>query len=689
VSERPSNRLAGEASPYLLQHAGNPVDWYPWGEEAIAAARAADLPLFLSVGYSACHWCHVMERESFEDPDTARLMNELFINVKVDREERPDLDEIYMQAVQLFTGGHGGWPMSVFLTPALEPYLGGTYFPPEDRHGMPGFRTVLQFAARAYRERREDVAHTTSQVVTALRDMAVVEPDEAAPGVEVLAAAAGALARSFDPHDGGFGGAPKFPHAMGLGFLLRWHNRSGEEEALRMVRHSLRRMARGGIHDQLGGGFHRYSVDAHWLVPHFEKMLYDNALLARAYLEGWQASGDADFRQVASDILDYVGREMTSPEGAFYAAQDADSEGVEGKFFVWTPAEIAAAIGADAARVVCCYYDVTEQGNFEHGMSVLSIRRDPDVVAAELGMELDTLQRIVTEARPRLLRARTRRVPPARDDKIIVAWNGLMISALARAHQVWGDRTHLQRATAAAEFVIERSGEDGAVFRTAAGGRARDRGFLDDHASFFVALLDLFEASFEPRWIEAAMRLESFVREEFGDEVQGGYYFSGRGHEALLARTRQPFDNATPSGNALMAGGLLRLAALTGDAATRQRAERTLHLFGISMRRAPSGMAEMLSALDLALGPQVQVAIAGRGEPAAALARAVRSSFVPRLVVAGWPAEGEPARLALLEQRGEVNGRPAAYVCRDFTCKLPELDPAALARAVAEASQGG
>jgi uncharacterized protein len=688
MTESSRNRLAHETSPYLLQHAGNPVDWYPWANEALEAARAADKPIFLSVGYSSCHWCHVMEHESFEDPETAALLNELFVSIKVDREERPDLDEVYMQAVQLFTGGHGGWPMSVFLTPDLRPYFGGTYFPPTDRHGLPGFRTVLRFAAEIYRDRRADVEQTGNQVVEALRQLAAVAPAPESPGREVLDAAYGAFLRGFDAENGGFGGAPKFPPAMGLSYLLRVHSRGEAPDALPMVRRTLDRMSRGGIHDQLAGGFHRYATDAHWLVPHFEKMLYDNALLARAYLEGWQASGEPAYRDVTHGILEYVAREMTSPEGGFYSAQDADSEGVEGKYFAWTPEQIRAVAGEADARVACRYWDVTERGNFEHGASVLSVPRDPDVVASELGLELDDLRVCIDRVRAVLLVERGRRVPPARDDKIIVAWNGLMIAAMARAAAAFGDPELLRRASRAARFILERTG-DGPLFRTCKEGRTRGVGYLDDHAAMVSALLDLYEATFEPSWMDAALRLDDVLQAEFWDGEQGGYFYAGERHETLLARSRQPFDNATPSGNSIEVGNLLRIAALTGDDERRQRAERTLGLFALAMQQFPVGMAEMLCALDLQLGPILQVAIAGGGPGAGALERALQSVWVPRKVVAGWADSGETAPLALLAGREPVDGRPAAYVCREFTCLRPITDPGELEAALREARVPG
>jgi len=671
------NRLAHETSPYLLQHAHNPVDWYPWGVEALERARSEDRPMFLSVGYSACHWCHVMERECFENEPIAALMNESFVNVKVDREERPDVDELYMHAVQLFSGGHGGWPMSVFLTPALEPFFGGTYFPPADRHGMPGFPTVLRFAAGAWRDRRADVQHTTGQVLAALRDMAVMTPDPDAPGLDVLEHAVTALQRAFDPVAGGFGGAPKFPPAMSVSLCLRAHARTGAAEPLHVATHTLRRMARGGIHDQLGGGFHRYATDAHWLVPHFEKMLYDNALLCRSYVEGWQVTRDPLYRSVAEGIIEYLLREMRTPEGGFAAAQDADTNGIEGQTFVWTPDEIAAVLGAGTAGVVCRYYGVEPHGNFEAGTSVLSVPREPADVAVDLGMPLAELEAAITAANARLWQARRGRPAPARDDKVIVAWNGLAIAALALAGRVLPHPAALDAARHAAAFILDRTGS-APLFRTFKAGRTTGPGFLDDHAALCRGLLELYESTCEARWLEAAVALDGVLAAEFEDADAGGFFFTGRRHEELLARSRQPYDNATPSGNALHAGNLLRLHALTGDAAYQDRADRTFRLCAGLLRQAPGAMGEMLCGLDFRLGPRAEVVVSGAGAVREPLWRAVHEPFAPGKVVAGWPSAGPAAALAVLAGREAAPGTALVYVCRDFACQAPVAEPAAV-----------
>jgi len=679
-----TNRLAEATSPYLLQHARNPVDWYPWGAEALGRAQQEDRPIFLSVGYSSCHWCHVMEHESFEDEDTALLMNSLFINIKVDREERPDLDEIYMQAVQLFSGGHGGWPMSVFLTPRLEPYFAGTYFPPAPRHGMPGFKTILKLTSDAYRERRSDVDRTTQQVVAALQQLTVVHGEDEVPGPPILRHAYETLENSFDSTHGGFGGAPKFPHSMDVAFLLRYGRRAESTNATSMALRTLRKIARGGICDQLGGGFHRYATDARWLVPHFEKMLYDNALLARTYLEAFQTSGDVFFRTVTEQTLDWVGREMTSPEGGFYSAQDADSEGVEGKFFAWTADEIDAVCGAADGRIVREYFGVTASGNFEDGTNVLSVPRDLDVVAVALGVPEPELAAIVERARVRLLEVRNTRIRPGLDDKVLAAWNGLMIRAFAQAYQVLRRAEDLARARAAAECVLRHS--SAGVFRTLRDGRTSGPGFLDDWTCMIAAFLDLYEATFEPRWLEIAEQWNARVIEEFWDAGEGGFFFTGRQHETLLARSRNTLDQATPSGSSVHTGNLLRLGHLLGEDRWLELAVRNMQSVGQALRQHPSAMGEMLCALDFYLGPSCEVAVVGADAGAEALAQAVFTPFFPNKVVAGWPRGAPPPDLALLRDRPLVDGHAAAYVCRNQTCLAPVTSPGQVQQTLADAA---
>ncbi|MBI2504933.1 MAG: thioredoxin domain-containing protein [Candidatus Latescibacteria bacterium] len=684
ASRRP-NRLSAETSPYLRQHASNPVDWYPWGEEALSRARAEDRPILLSVGYSACHWCHVMERESFEDDQIARLMNERFVNIKVDREERPDLDEIYMGAVQAMTGS-GGWPMTVFLTPDQRPFYGGTYFPPADRYGRPGFPKVLQAVADFYRTHRDQVDSQASRLTEALQQNAVLREGEAGLDAELIENACRQLKGNFDPAHGGFGQAPKFPASMSLALLLRHHRRTGDEETLEMVETTLKKMAQGGIYDQLGGGFHRYSVDERWLVPHFEKMLYDNALLTWVYLEAYQLTGEPCYRQVVEETLEYVLREMTRPGGGFYAAQDADSEGEEGRFFAWDPDEVAAVLGVEQARLFNRYYGISEEGNFEHGKSVLHVAAPLQGVARLLRVEAGELQRAVAEGRQRLLRARQQRVPPGRDDKIIASWNGLMISALARAGQALGDRAYLEAASASAAFILEQMTEGGTLRHTYGEGQARLEAYQDDYASLVNALLDLYEATFERRWLQAARHWCAAMVERFWDEEQGGFFFTARRAETLIVRTKSPYDNPTPSGNALGVLVLLRLGEMTGDGEMRTRAERTLRLFGGLMRQVPGASAQMLCALDFYLSDPWQIAVVGPG--AEQLLRVVRGRFLPAKVLVGALPGDDPAEvvrdLPLLAGKIPVSaGRASAYLCRNFTCSPPVGESEALSAMLA------
>jgi uncharacterized protein YyaL (SSP411 family) len=524
VGER-SNRLIDESSPYLRQHAHNPVDWYPWGDEAFAKARAENKPVFLSVGYSACHWCHVMERESFENDEIAALMNELFVNVKVDREERPDVDQIYMNAVQLLTG-RGGWPMSVFLTPEGEPFYGGTYFPPEERHGMPGFPRVLKAIAQAYREKPEDVQRTAGQLINALAQMdereAVAEP----PTASIVADAAAKLAQAYDETNGGLGEAPKFPNTSAFEVFLRVARTSGDHRFLDMVLHTLRKMAHGGIYDQLGGGFHRYSVDARWLVPHFEKMLYDNAQLVPLYLSAYQASGDAFFARIARETLDYVVREMRDAEGGFYSTQDADSEGIEGKFFVWDAAEARALLGDEAADLACRYWDITDVGNFEDH-NILHVTLEVEQLAKLFGRnDVEEVRGILADARAKLFAARAQRVRPGLDDKILTAWNGLMISAFARGAEVLGEPIYADVAVAAVEFIENKLLRGDRLLSTYKDGRAKLNGYLDDYAFIAAALIDVFELTQARAYLSRAVALIDAAVRHFWDDSGGGFYFT-------------------------------------------------------------------------------------------------------------------------------------------------------------------
>ncbi|MDQ3719604.1 MAG: thioredoxin domain-containing protein [Actinomycetota bacterium] len=639
------NRLAQETSPYLLQHKDNPVDWHPWGEEALTRAREEDRPLLVSIGYSACHWCHVMERESFEDEGTAELMNERFVCVKLDREERPDLDSIYMEACQAMTG-HGGWPLNVFLTPEQVPFYAGTYFPPQPRQGMPSWSQLLGAVSAAWEDRRDEIREGGSRIAERLRGAALLKPSAEPFEDRRLDDAVRTLREGHDPVHGGFGGAPKFPPASALGFLMR----RGEVE---VPRHTLREMASGGMYDQVGGGFARYSVDERWLVPHFEKMLYDNALLARAYLNGWQVTGEPLFRRVCEETLEWAMHELQGPEGGFMCALDADSEGVEGKFYVWSLAELREVAGEEAVA----WFGASEAGNFEGSNILVRGSGEPP--------ELD-------EWRRRLYEARSRRVWPGLDDKRLAAWNGLMISALAEAGAVLERDDLLDAARACAGFVLAEMRPEGRLRRTWKDGRARLNAYLEDHAFLLEGLLALYEATFEPRWFAAARELADETIERFADPEQGGFFETSSDHEQLVARRKDLEDHPIPSGNSSAAMGLLRLAALTGEHRYEAQAASVLRLLHEVAARHPQAFGHLLQALDFHLSPVREVALVGPDRRE--LERTVRGRFRPHLVLAG----GEPDGIPLLEGREPVDGRAAAYVCERFTCRQPVTEPSEL-----------
>ena len=644
------NRLIDETSPYLLQHAYNPVDWYPWGPEAQEKAAAENKALFISIGYAACHWCHVMERESFEDPETARLMNERFVPIKLDREERPDIDAIYMEACQAMTG-QGGWPLNVFLTPDQVPFYAGTYFPPEERHGMPSWRRVLTAVAHAWDVNRDEIRAGGERIAERLSGGAALRPSDGEVDAAGLDAAVEGLRSAYDARNGGFGGAPKFPPASALELLLR----RGETE---MTRATLHAMARGGMYDQVGGGFARYSVDATWLVPHFEKMLYDNALLARAYLHGWQVIGDELLRTVCEETLDWMLREMRGPEGGFYSALDADSEGVEGKFYVWTVDELREVLGDDADAAIA-YFGATPGGNFE-GANILTRGAEPPERLEEI--------------RHRLYEVRARRVWPGLDDKRLTAWNALAIGALADAGAVLERADYVDAAAACADFVLrELSDSDGRLLRTYKDGEAKLNAYLEDHAFLLEALLSLYEATFEPRWFAAARGVADAMIERFADDERGGFFETSSDHERLVARRKDLEDNPIPAGNSSAAYGLLRLAALTGEHEYERRAVGVIRLLHTVAPRHPQAFAHLLQAIDFHLARVREVALVG--DDVRPLERVVRERFRPHLVLAGGERDGVP----LLEGREPVDGRPAAYVCERFACRRPVTEPAELA----------
>ena len=674
-----TNRLNHETSPYLRQHAHNPVDWYPWGEEALAKARSEDKPIFLSIGYSACHWCHVMERESFENEPTAALMNELFVNIKVDREERPDLDSIYMEAVQAMTG-QGGWPMSMFLTPDGKPFYGGTYYPPEPRYGMPSFIQVLHSVANAYQSKRDQINDQAQRLTELLQQTATLTAQDSDLSTAILDEAIQQLLQYFDSEEGGFGSQPKFPQPMTLDFAMTQQARKGDLDALYMAELTLEKMAHGGIYDQLGGGFHRYSVDAIWLTPHFEKMLYDNAQLLRSYLHAWLITGLPLYRRIIDETIDYVLREMTSPEGGFYSTQDADSEGEEGKFFVWTPTEIEAILGKEAATVFNAYYGVSARGNFE-GKNILHVVTPVENVAQRFQMPVEAVERSLAASRRKLFDAREQRIKPGRDEKVLTEWNGLMIHALAECGAALGRDDALHAAQNAANFILQQMSQpDGKLYRSYKDGQARLNAYLEDYAAFGIALVALYEATFDLRWLGEASRLTRLLIAQFGDDQNSGFYQTGLDHEQLVVRRKDFIDNAIPSGNSLTAELLLKLAVLTGNEDYRRQARLICLVMKESMARQPTGFGRLLCALNHLLVPSQEIAIVGdpEGADTAALLQVVRSRYLPTSVLA-LKRPGEESMLPLLEGRDLVNGQAAAYVCENYACKLPVTDVQALA----------
>ncbi len=675
-----TNQLIHETSPYLLQHAHNPVDWHPWNAEALAKAQQEDKPIFLSIGYSACHWCHVMERESFENETIAALMNEQFINIKVDREERPDLDAIYMDAVVSMTG-QGGWPMSVFLTPDGQPFYGGTYYPPEPRYGMPSFPQVLRSVAEAYRQRRDQVIGQAQRLTHALQRSTQIGGGAGELEPEMLREASATLLQAFDSEHGGFGSQPKFPQPMTLDFCMAEYRRTEDLDVLYMAELTLEKMAHGGLYDQLGGGFHRYSVDAIWLTPHFEKMLYDNAQLLRSYLHAWQVTKQPLYRRVVDETIDYVVREMTSPEGGFYSTQDADSEGQEGKFFVWTPEEIEEVLGPEDAAIFAAYYGVSPHGNFE-GDNILSVVSSEASVAHTTGRSPAEIGTVLAESRRKLFAARELRIKPGRDEKILTEWNGLMIHALAECGVVLGRSDALDAAINAANFILgQMSQADGKLYRSFKDGQARLNGYLEDYAALTRGLIALYEATFEMRWLGEATRLAQVMIAQFADRELGGFFQTGLDHEQLVVRRKDFIDNAIPSGNALAAESLLRLSILLDKADYRAEAVRICLAVKEAMVRQPTGFGRLLGVANALLTPSQEIALVGDpdAESTQALLREIRQHYLPNTVIA-LRRPGEEAILPLLAGRDLVNGQPAVYVCENYACQLPVTDPQALAR---------
>jgi uncharacterized protein len=678
------NRLAGETSPYLLQHQDNPVDWYPWGREALDRAKAEDKPIFLSIGYSACHWCHVMAHESFEDAGIAALLNERFVCIKVDREERPDLDQIYMDAVQRMTQ-HGGWPMSMFLTPDLRPFYGGTYWPPQPRMGMPGFAQIAAAVAEAWRDRREQAEEMATRLTESLQESETDGTSGRKPTVDLLESAAAQLQRAFDYQNGGFGSRPKFPHPMGLQFLLRLAHRQRRDDLTQLVQLSLDRMARGGIYDHLAGGFARYSVDERWLVPHFEKMLYDNALLTGAYLDGFLVTGDPHHAAVVRETANYVLNYMTDATGGFHSAEDADSEGEEGKFYLWTTEEIHHVLGREAGERFCFVYDVSGPGNFE-GRNILNLPKTLEQCAKLKGWELEPLREELAASRRKLLEVRDRRVRPGKDDKILVSWNALMIDSLARAASVLDEPRYQQAAAKAARFLLDQLRRpDGRMLHCWRAGRARFDAYLDDYAFLINALVSLYQTDFDEAWIESAVQLAETVLRHFADPA-GGFYFTADDHEPLIVRNKELLESSVPSGNSMAATALWRLGRLCGNAEFLAAADGVVQLSADMMLRAPTAMGQMLIAADMQVGPMCEIVLLGdasQGDTARVLAD-LRHRYLPNHLVACRTPDraGQPGALEkAFRGKTVLAAEPTVYICENFACQAPVSGVKAVLRA--------
>ncbi len=682
IEHRHTNRLADETSPYLLQHAHNPVDWCPWGPEALERARAEDRPILLSIGYAACHWCHVMERESFENEETAALMNRHFVCIKVDREERPDLDNIYMTAVQMMTQ-HGGWPLTVFLTPDLRPFFGGTYFPPADRMGMSGFPTVLSAVADAYANRRDQIENVANDLTQHLGQQATAGGSTRILDADLIEDAVDELRRRFDPAHGGFSPAPKFPHSTTISLLFRAASARNDDELLSMATFTLDKMAAGGMYDHIGGGFHRYSTDAEWLVPHFEKMLYDNALLAGTYLEAYQKTGDDEYARVAGQTLDWVLREMQGPDGGYYSTLDADSEGEEGKFYVWSRREVDEQLGESAAEL-CAFYDITAAGNWE-GKNIANFRRPRREllaeIAAQTGDPIEEVEESLERSRCFLLEARGQRPRPGLDDKVLTDWNGLMIAAMCAGYRVLGDDRYMASAQRAGNFILNAMIPDDRLLHTYREGRSRLLAYLDDYANMVGALQELYACTFDVRWLRQARGMADQMLELFWNEAEASFSFTGSDHEELIAHMRPGHDGATPSGNAVATTVLQRLATLTGKSVYAERAVATLRTFQPQIGRSPSAFAQMLLALDYYLREPREIALVGKLDDTStkqALGDLWRR-YTPHEVIALFdPSASDAAKIEnevpLLRGKTQINGALTFYVCQDYACQAPTTD---------------
>ena len=667
-----TNRLVHETSPYLLQHAHNPVDWYPWGEEAFEKAKKENKPILLSIGYSACHWCHVMEQESFENEKIAGLMNELFVNIKVDREERPDLDEIYMNAVQMLTG-RGGWPMTTFLTPDGKPFYGGTYFPPEDRHGIPGFPRILVGVAQAYRERVQDVEKSVDQILAGLQRMSESHETERTLSSEVIGKCAEQISRAYDADHGGLGQAPKFPNAGVYELFLRHYYQSKSQRYLDMVTHTLTKMGEGGIYDHLGGGFHRYSVDARWLVPHFEKMLYDNAQLVRIYSQVYCITKDIFFKKIVDETVTYLLREMLDPEGGFYSTQDADSEGEEGRFFVWTPQQVNQLLGEERSEIFCRIYDVSEQGNFDEKNilhPILTVEQASKFFRRDRG----EIEALIADGKRELFLEREKRVKPFRDEKIITSWNGLMLSGLAEAIKISPQPAYVEAASRTLDFIFTKMSRDGRLFHSYKDGKAKQLGYLDDYSFLALGLCDFYEATFDRAALARAEELTETMLREFWDDAGGAFFYTGKSHERLISRTKPVFDASIPSGNAAATQLLLRFYHLTGKEDYLKRAEKILRSYYDGMDNQPFGFAHLLCALDLYLNKPKEIVVVGKREDVktAELLSEIQSHYLPNMTLQLVAPDASLRQVfPLLVGKIQVDGKPTVYICENFTCSAP------------------
>ncbi|MBI4595234.1 MAG: thioredoxin domain-containing protein [Candidatus Tectomicrobia bacterium] len=672
-TQKYTNRLALETSPYLLQHAHNPADWFPWGEEAFAKAQKENKPVLLSIGYSSCHWCHVMERESFENEEIAELMNRYFVSIKVDREERPDLDSIYMNCVQMLTG-QGGWPMTLFLTPDGVPFYGGTYFPPDDQRGLPGFKRVMMTIAEIYSKNPKQVQESANSILEKLKEMDHLTQTDVSISETLIETAFRKLSQGFDYRYGGFGTAPKFPNAMNLSFFLRYFHRFKNESALEMADSSLQKMAEGGIYDQIGGGFHRYTVDERWLVPHFEKMLYDNALLISLYTEAYLITKNSLYQRIAEESLDYAIREMMGEKGEFYSTQDADSEGKEGKFYIWTLQEINSILGGKEGDIFCRYYGVTEAGNFE-GKNILTSPRTYDQVARQLEISPDIVKGVLGSARRKIMAARELRTKPGRDEKALASWNGLMLSAISKAARVFNRSDYLQRAEENGNFLLSYLYKNGRLLHSYKDGQAKVNGYLDDYACVIDAFMELYQSTFESKWLKKAIELNTTMIDLFWDEEKGALFYTSRDHEKLIARMKDFYDNAVPSGNSVAAMNLLKLAVITGRDEYRRKAEKIFQPAYEMVSRFPSAFGYLLSALDFYFDSVKEIVVIGGkdNQTVEQFRKIINNNYLPNGVVLFSPPGNRELGdvIPLLEGKTLIEGKAAVYVCENFTCKEP------------------